>query len=77
LLTQTALLEFQHFGKWKEIQLKNNSRPQLPGTGVNVSRPNRSWKTGSARIVIVDDHPMVRERLEEVIYSQPDLEVCG
>ncbi len=29
------------------------------------------------RIVLVDDHPMVRERLAEVIHREPDLEVCG
>jgi DNA-binding NarL/FixJ family response regulator len=29
------------------------------------------------RILLVDDHPMVRERLAEVIQREPDLEVCG
>lgn len=29
------------------------------------------------RIVVVDDHPMVRERLGEVIGREPDLRVCG
>ena len=29
------------------------------------------------RILIVDDHPMVRERLAEVIKSEPDLLICG
>jgi DNA-binding NarL/FixJ family response regulator len=29
------------------------------------------------RIVLVDDHPMVRERLAELINREPDLEVCG
>jgi DNA-binding NarL/FixJ family response regulator len=33
--------------------------------------------TGKTRIVIVDDHPMVRERLVELIDREPDLEVCG
>jgi DNA-binding NarL/FixJ family response regulator len=28
-------------------------------------------------IVVVDDHPMVRERLAEVINREPDLHVCG
>jgi DNA-binding NarL/FixJ family response regulator len=32
---------------------------------------------GKTRIVIVDDHPMVRERLVELIAREPDLEVCG
>jgi len=29
------------------------------------------------RIVLVDDHPLVRERLVELIVREPDLEVCG
>jgi DNA-binding NarL/FixJ family response regulator len=29
------------------------------------------------RIVLVDDHPMVRERLADLINREPDLEVCG
>jgi len=29
------------------------------------------------RILIVDDHPLVRERLTEVINREPDLRVCG
>jgi DNA-binding NarL/FixJ family response regulator len=29
------------------------------------------------RILLVDDHPMVRERLAEVIQREPDLTVCG
>ncbi len=32
---------------------------------------------GKTRIVIVDDHPLVRERLIELIDREPDLEVCG
>ncbi len=31
-------------------------------------------KTG---IFLVDDHPLVRERLAEVIHREPDLEICG
>lgn len=34
-------------------------------------------KTRKTRIVIVDDHPLVRERLAELIHREPDLEVCG
>jgi len=30
-----------------------------------------------ARILLVDDHPLVRERLTEIINQEPDLIVCG
>ena len=48
-----------------------------PDHDMNPTRLNRGARTSSSRIVLMDDHPMVRERLEEVIHSQPDLEVCG
>lgn len=34
-------------------------------------------KKGRARILLVDDHPLVRERLAEIINREPDLAVCG
>jgi DNA-binding NarL/FixJ family response regulator len=43
---------------------------------MTASRSQRSTRH-VARIVLVDDHPMVRERLQEVIQAQPDLQVCG
>jgi DNA-binding NarL/FixJ family response regulator len=33
--------------------------------------------TGKARILIVDDHPLVREWLGNLIERSPDLAVCG
>lgn len=36
-----------------------------------------STKRPTRCIVLVDDHPMVRERLAEVINQEPDLQVCG
>lgn len=35
------------------------------------------WTTKRARIVIVDDHPLVRERLAEIFNREPDLAACG
>jgi hypothetical protein len=32
---------------------------------------------GLLRIVIVDDHPIVRKGLTELIKQQPDMAVCG
>jgi DNA-binding NarL/FixJ family response regulator len=34
-------------------------------------------KTSKARLFLVDDHPLVRERLKQLIEQQPDLAVCG
>ncbi len=37
----------------------------------------RSPAAGKTRIFIVDDHPMLRERLVQVINKEPDMTVCG
>jgi DNA-binding NarL/FixJ family response regulator len=44
-----------------------------------MSRPARIPRTvpKQARILLVDDHPLVRERLAEVINREPDLHVSG
>jgi len=34
-------------------------------------------KAAKATVVLVEDHPMFRERLAELINKEPDLEVCG
>src|SRR5690242_12911982 len=38
-------------------------------------RPNSTEK--SARILIVDDHPIVRHGLASLIEREPDLAICG
>jgi DNA-binding NarL/FixJ family response regulator len=42
----------------------------MPKSKIKVSKP-------AARVLIVDDHPAVREALTIRIAAQPDLEVCG
>ena len=32
---------------------------------------------GGARVAVVDDHPLFRERLCQLINNEPDMEVCG
>jgi len=41
------------------------------------SNSPRSKPASRARILLVDDHPLVRERLSEIINDEPDLTVCG
>lgn len=44
----------------------------------STGRPARRAKASSrAKILIVDDHPLVREGLTARISAQPDLQVCG
>jgi DNA-binding NarL/FixJ family response regulator len=38
---------------------------------------NPAPEARQTRIVLIDDHPMVRERLAELIAREPDLAVCG
>jgi DNA-binding NarL/FixJ family response regulator len=38
---------------------------------------DRGVKTKKSRILIVDDHPIVRRGLRELVADEPDLEVCG
>jgi len=42
----------------------------------SIKSPNRASSRAS-RIILVDDHPMVRERLAEIIHREPDLNVAG
>jgi DNA-binding NarL/FixJ family response regulator len=46
---------------------------------VKAEKPKRraDSKTARQRILIVDDHPMMREGLAQLINHEPDLEVCG
>ena len=49
----------------------------MPPQSQKTSEPKSNPGGNVARIVLVDDHPMVRERLAEVIERQLDLAVCG
>jgi DNA-binding NarL/FixJ family response regulator len=51
----------------------------MPKSNVKVSkRPGRTdSKSVPRKVLIVDDHPAVREALSIRIAAQPDLEVCG
>lgn len=42
-----------------------------------IARELPAMKTGSIRVVIVDDHQLVRDGLRLLIDQQPDMTVCG
>jgi DNA-binding NarL/FixJ family response regulator len=42
-----------------------------------MSKKNPEGASAKAKVLIVDDHPVVREGLAMHIATQPDLEVCG
>jgi DNA-binding NarL/FixJ family response regulator len=42
-----------------------------------IPKNRKTLGRGKARVLIVDDQPVVRERLMELIISEPDLGVCG
>jgi DNA-binding NarL/FixJ family response regulator len=42
-----------------------------------MARTNRKSASAKAKVLIVDDHPVVREGLGMHLSAQPDLEVCG
>ena len=44
---------------------------------MRTERHKAAGETAKLRILLVDDHPMVRERLAAAIHEQPDLVVCG
>ena len=42
-----------------------------------AAQARRGSKVGKTKILVVDDHPIVRERVAELINQEPDLVVCG
>lgn len=48
-----------------------------PKTQANVLKSPAGIRSKSARLLIVDDHPIVREGLASLLASEADLEICG
>jgi len=42
-----------------------------------ISQIDRDSQTGRFRIFLVDDHPLVRMGIAELLAHEPDLEICG
>ena len=49
----------------------------MPSKHVSSDVPRKASQTGPLRIVIVDDHPIVRKGLTELINHEPGMMVCG
>lgn len=45
--------------------------------GKKVPKNAQAVENVKTRILVVDDHPIIRERLAELINQEPDLNVCG
>jgi DNA-binding NarL/FixJ family response regulator len=49
----------------------------MSGMRAKQLNESRNQASGRIRILVVDDHPLVRESLKRIIQQQPDLTVCG
>src|SRR6476660_1831935 len=70
----------RRFGDQFSTRLRNKHR--MPDSHRQTMRAKNQQRSRSARksptrILIVDDHPLIRERLTEAIEREPDLMVCG
>src|SRR5256885_16877211 len=57
---------------------KKNKQGKL--SGARLAAPQAPpWPPAppKKKVLVIDDHPLVRERLAELINQQPDLVVCG
>jgi DNA-binding NarL/FixJ family response regulator len=43
----------------------------------SAAKTRRETEVSKSKVLIVDDHPLVRERVSELINQEADLEVCG
>lgn len=44
---------------------------------MNPASTRQPKRSGPMRILIVDDHPLIRERLADILHREEDLTVCG
>lgn len=42
-----------------------------------IAKPTRPKLARKARLLVIDDHPLVREQVVQLIQREPDLEVCA
>ena len=63
-LFKIAFIDDDNFGRLEVNQMKD-------------ANPSQPESQESFRILIIDDHPLVRESLKNIIQREPDLVVCG
>jgi len=56
---------------------RRTGRPRPAPTADTTASPEPAKSPRKRKVFLVDDHPMVRERLAELIGQEADLEVCG
>src|SRR5688572_20842564 len=75
----------QRMGSRMKPKKKAATAPRQPAARAAASAPKNAPPSPAAaappvakrKVFLVDDHPIVRERLGELIAQEPDLEVCG
>src|SRR5262249_23151265 len=66
------------FARWRRRDHCSLSRAPRKLIAIMANTPDRTKNSpATVRILLVDDHPMVRERLAEVITRESDLKVCA
>lgn len=53
------------------------ARPDAPDATAFAGGPVTRHDTGRIKILIVDDHPIVRKGLSQLIAEEPDMAICG
>lgn len=59
------------------IKIKHMNDLSLNGATPVATMPNPAREQHSIRVVIIDDHPAIRQAFEDTVSTQVDLELCG
>lgn len=61
----------------REPEQGDSSKPRSGGLRRPAQQPQRPGRKNITRILVVDDHPLVRVGLREIIKEEPDLTICA